>query len=41
MEIASEIPDAEMKMIQGAAHSIHVEQPDSFISEVVSFLKKS
>jgi pimeloyl-ACP methyl ester carboxylesterase len=41
ISVLSVIPNSEVKVIDEAAHSIFVEQPDAFVREVVDFLKNS
>lgn len=38
-DLAREIPGARLEVIEGAAHSIHVERPHAFIAAVVRFLR--
>ena len=37
----SKIPDAQLAIIENAAHAIHTEQPEAFVKEVVAFLERA
>lgn len=37
-DLAQQVPDALLKIVKGAAHSVHTEQPEVFVQLVVAFL---
>ena len=39
--LAEQLPNARLVVIEGAAHSIHVERPDALFNHVVRFLQRS
>ena len=39
-EFAARLPDATLEIIEGAAHSIHMEQPQAFVRSVLGFLNQ-